>query len=56
MAITQAEKVEFRSFGERGPTYQVLEIKPDSIKVQVVLTGEIIEDYPTADYLTDPVN
>ena len=51
---TLVKKAEFKSFGAGAPVYEVLEVKADSVKIQVVLTGEVIENYPLSDYLNDP--
>jgi hypothetical protein len=51
---TFLEKAEFRSFGEGAPVYQVLEIKKDSVTIEVVTSGEIIKNYPLSDFLNDP--
>ena len=45
---------EFKTIGEAGPAYEVLDVVQDSVKIRILITGEIVEDYPIEEYKNDP--
>ena len=45
---------EFKTIGTEGPTYEVLEKRSDTVTIRVVVSGEVVKDYPRSEYESDP--
>lgn len=48
------EKKKFKTIGQTGPAYEVIKISKQFVTIRLLITGELVKNYPRKDFEQDP--